>query len=56
MDDESEFLSVELLKTAETLEEVGLITHQVELHDTKKGKVLVLQVVSVRDAETAVYQ
>ena len=47
MDDESEFLSIEVLKMAETLDEVSLITHQVELHDTKKGKVLVVQVVSV---------
>ena len=46
MDDEGEFLGVELLKKAETLEEVNLITHRVELHETKKGKVLVIQVVS----------
>jgi hypothetical protein len=47
-DGDSEYISIELTRTAETMSEVDLITHQVELHDTTRGKMLVIQVVSFK--------
>ena len=46
-DGDSEYLSIELTKTAGTQTEVDLITQQVEIQDTPRGKVLLIQVVSL---------